>query len=135
MLTGRSDSWFVPLSALVVVAVSAWLGVVLTNPDAPVETSLAAAAAGGFALLVGLVLAAPIAMFTTAFALLAFGTVSIWLFERSNPATLGPMPPALQWVNAFFMAVQPRTAGYNSVDMAGLTDAQKRDLVAYLRTL
>ncbi len=72
MLTGRSDSWFVPLSALVVVAVGAWLGVVLTNPDAPVETSLAAAAAGGFARLVGLVLAAPIAMFTTAFALLAF---------------------------------------------------------------
>jgi hypothetical protein len=71
-LTGRNDSWFVPLSALAVVAIGAWLGVQLTNPDAPIATSLAAVGAGGFALLVGLVLTVPMAMFTTAFALLGF---------------------------------------------------------------
>ena len=74
-LRGRSDSWFVPVSALLVVAVGAWLGVQLTNPDAPVATSIAAAGAGGFALLVGCVLAAPMAMFTAAFALLAIVVV------------------------------------------------------------
>ena len=72
LLDSRSDSWFVPASGLLVVSVGAWLGVQLTNPDAPIETSLAAAGAAGFAILVAFVLAAPMAMFTTAFALLAF---------------------------------------------------------------
>jgi len=72
VLDGRSDSWFVPVSALLVVAIGAWLGVQLTNPDAPIATSVAAAGAAGFAILVAFVLAAPMAMFTTAFALLAF---------------------------------------------------------------
>ena len=72
LLDSRSDSWFVPASGLLVVSVGAWLGVQLTNPDAPIATPLAAAGAAGFAILVAFVLAAPMAMFTTAFALLAF---------------------------------------------------------------
>jgi hypothetical protein len=72
LLDSRSDSWFVPASGLLVVSVGAWLGVQLTNPDAPIATSLAAGGAVGFAILVGFVLAAPMAMFATAFALLAF---------------------------------------------------------------
>jgi hypothetical protein len=75
LLDSRSDSWFVPVAGLLVVSVGAWLGVQLTNPDAPVATSLAAAGAAGFAILVAFVLAAPMAMFTTAFALLAFVVV------------------------------------------------------------
>ena len=75
LLDGRSDSWFVPVAGLLVVSVGAWLGVQLTNPDAPIATSLAAAGAAGLAILVAFVLAAPMAMFTTAFALLAFVVV------------------------------------------------------------
>lgn len=53
--------------------------------------------------------------------LLLGGTLLFWTFEHANPKTLGPMGPGHQLANAFFMAVQPRTAGFNSVDMAALT--------------
>jgi trk system potassium uptake protein TrkH len=54
--------------------------------------------------------------------LLAGPTVLIWIMERGNPATLGTLPWHLQWVNAFFMAVQPRTAGFHSVPVGELSD-------------
>lgn len=47
-------------------------------------------------------------------------TALFWLFESNNPATLGALPPHEQLANAFFMAVQPRTAGFNSLDMGAL---------------
>lgn len=54
-------------------------------------------------------------------ALLLSSTVAFWLFEHGNPQTLGPLSAGLQVVNAFFMAVQPRSAGFNSVDLAQLS--------------
>ncbi len=53
---------------------------------------------------------------------LVAGTGLIWLFEHANPNTLGPMSLGGQLVNAFFTAVQPRTAGFNSLDTAALTE-------------
>ncbi len=53
-------------------------------------------------------------------ALLVGGTLLIWLLEHSNAGTLGPLAPVEQLANAAFMAVQPRTAGFNSIDMAAL---------------
>lgn len=52
--------------------------------------------------------------------LLVGGTVVFWLIERGNPGTIRDLPLAEQWVNAFFMAVQPRTSGFNSVPMGAL---------------
>lgn len=52
--------------------------------------------------------------------LLVGGTLLFWLFERNNPETLGLMPWHTQWSNAFFMAVQPRTAGFNSIDVGAM---------------
>jgi trk system potassium uptake protein TrkH len=49
--------------------------------------------------------------------LLSVATLLIWLVEHNNPATLGSLPWYSQWSNAFFMAVQPRTAGFNSLDV------------------
>lgn len=56
-------------------------------------------------------------------ALLASGTLLFWIFEHANPKTLGALGPLDQLVNAFFLAVQPRTAGFNSLDMAALGDS------------
>lgn len=55
-------------------------------------------------------------------ALLAIGTLLIWVSEVANPKTLGSLPLHLQAANAFFMAVQPRSAGFASVDVAAMTE-------------
>ncbi|MCC6438962.1 MAG: TrkH family potassium uptake protein [Acidimicrobiales bacterium] len=57
--------------------------------------------------------------------LLVVGTVLLAWFEWTNPATLGPLPIGDSLVNAFFHSVSPRTAGFNSVDMAGLLDSSR----------
>jgi trk system potassium uptake protein TrkH len=53
-------------------------------------------------------------------AFLVGGTALFWVFEHANPRTLGPLGPGDQLANAFFMAVQPRSSGFNSVDTAAL---------------
>lgn len=58
-----------------------------------------------------------VVLHTTALLLVA-GTAFIALCEWSNRSTLGPMSIPLKIVNAFFSAVTPRTAGFNSLDMA-----------------
>lgn len=55
--------------------------------------------------------------------LLIFGTVVFWIFEASNSRTLASMTPTQQWLNAFFHSVMPRTAGFNSIDIANMTQA------------
>ncbi len=52
------------------------------------------------------------------FLLLLFGTAGIALFEWN--ASFAGMPVADKWTQAFFNAVCPRTAGFSSVDLAGL---------------
>ena len=41
-------------------------------------------------------------------------------FEWTNPATLGALPGDQSIVNGLFHSITPRTAGFNSVDMAAL---------------
>lgn len=53
--------------------------------------------------------------------LLAFA--AFWLLESNNPNTLGVMSVGEQAVAAWFQAVTPRTAGFNTLDMSQLTDA------------
>jgi trk system potassium uptake protein TrkH len=53
-------------------------------------------------------------------ALLVGGAVFVGVAEWSNPATLGGLPPASRVLNAAFLSVTSRTAGFNSVDTAAL---------------
>jgi trk system potassium uptake protein TrkH len=55
--------------------------------------------------------------------LLVGGALVFWLFERDG-VLLG-MGAGSQALNAFFQSVTPRTAGFNSVDMASLSDGGK----------
>lgn len=57
----------------------------------------------------------------TSVALLIGGAVLIGAFEWSNPRTLGTMEPHHRVVNAFFMSAT-RTAGFNSIDTAGMLE-------------
>lgn len=54
-------------------------------------------------------------------ALLAGGTLGIYALEAGNPRTLGTLPWAEQWLAAWFQAVTPRTAGFNTLDYAAMT--------------
>ncbi|SDJ13966.1 potassium uptake protein, TrkH family [Actinokineospora alba] len=52
------------------------------------------------------------------FGLLVFGAGAFLAFEWGNPTTLGPMGTLDKILIGFFHSVQPRTAGFNSIDMA-----------------
>ena len=47
----------------------------------------------------------------------------IWLLEANNPATLANLPVKDQALAAWFQAVTPRTAGFNTLDYSQMTDA------------
>ena len=59
--------------------------------------------------------------------LLVMGTVCYALIEWNNPATLAAdgAGAGSKLLNAFFQSVTMRTAGFNSIDLAALTDASK----------
>ena len=57
--------------------------------------------------------------------LILVGAASYLALEWNNPATLGSMSPTQKVLNAFFQSITVRTAGFASVDQAGLTDAGK----------
>ena len=63
-------------------------------------------------------------LLTTA-ALILGGAALILLLEWNNPQTLGDMRVGQKILNGFFQSVTVRTAGFASVDQAGLTDAGK----------
>lgn len=52
-------------------------------------------------------------------------TVLFLVFEYANEKTLADMPLWQKLLNAFFANVTTRTAGFNSIDTAGLTSASK----------
>jgi trk system potassium uptake protein len=54
--------------------------------------------------------------------LLAVGFFTVLGFEWGNPGTLGPLDPAGKLLAAFFQGVQPRTAGFNTVDYAQMEE-------------
>jgi potassium uptake TrkH family protein len=58
-------------------------------------------------------------------ALLTVSTLLVLVAEWDNPKTLGPLPPGQSVLTAFVIAVMPRTAGFNAIDMA----AQNSDTV------
>jgi potassium uptake TrkH family protein len=54
--------------------------------------------------------------------LLAVGFASVLVFEWGNPGTLGPLDVPGKLLASFFQGVQPRTAGFNSVDYAQMEE-------------
>jgi potassium uptake TrkH family protein len=59
-------------------------------------------------------------------ALLAVGLLLFMAFEWTNASTLGGLDAGERMVDGFFLAVQPRTAGFNSIDYG---DARVETLV------
>jgi trk system potassium uptake protein len=60
---------------------------------------------------------------TTTIALLAIGTLGFLILEWNNPATLGPLDWGSRLLAAWFQAVTPRTAGFNTIDIPKMTTA------------
>lgn len=57
--------------------------------------------------------------------LLVVGFVVIWVLEFTNPGTLGALTFKEKIYAALFQSVSPRTAGFNTVNLAELTDTSK----------
>lgn len=55
--------------------------------------------------------------------LIVFGFIMFMLFEFSNPETLKNMPMKEKLLSAFFASVSPRTAGFNSINLASMSMA------------
>jgi Trk-type K+ transport system membrane component len=55
--------------------------------------------------------------------LLVFGTVAVYLTERANPLTLGPLSPGARLLASFTQGVMPRSAGFNTLDYGVMTAA------------
>lgn len=49
--------------------------------------------------------------------------VLFWLLEHNNPATLAPHNLSGQLSRAWFAAITPRTAGFNTIEITAMTDA------------
>jgi trk system potassium uptake protein TrkH len=60
---------------------------------------------------------------STTLVLLGLGTIAIFLTEISNPNTLGPMSLSTRLMTAWFQAVVPRTAGFNTINIGKMTAA------------
>jgi trk system potassium uptake protein TrkH len=56
-------------------------------------------------------------------ALIAGATVLLFLIERRNPATLAPLNVPEALLAAYFQAVTPRTAGFNTLDIGTMAHA------------
>ena len=55
--------------------------------------------------------------------LLLLGTLLFWMTESGNPETLGALSGPGKPINAFFLSVTARTAGFSAVAPADMTDA------------
>jgi trk system potassium uptake protein TrkH len=58
-------------------------------------------------------------LLTTVILILA-GAVGLAAYEWANPRTMGLMSPVDKVTNALFMSISPRSAGFSSVDLAGM---------------
>jgi len=56
----------------------------------------------------------------TTLLLILFGTIGVFFLEFSNPQTLGPMPVGHKILAAYFQAVTPRTAGFNTINISAM---------------
>jgi potassium uptake TrkH family protein len=68
--------------------------------------------------------------------LLVVGFATVLGFEWSNPGTLGPLDTGGKLLASFFQGVQPRTAGFNTVDYSQMHDSTLlfQDVLMYIGT-
>lgn len=59
-------------------------------------------------------------------------TLIILALEYNNPATLGGLDTASKWWGAYFQGVVPRTAGFNSIDLAQMELSSKVFMLALM---
>ena len=64
--------------------------------------------------------------------LIVFGTASIYLLEHGNQATLGRLGAGEAWLAAYFQAVTPRTAGFNTINIGAMTPPALALLIALM---
>lgn len=57
--------------------------------------------------------------------LVVFGSIILFAFEHNNPGTIGNMNTFDKIMASIFQSVSPRTAGFNSIDLAAMTDSSK----------
>lgn len=60
---------------------------------------------------------------STTLVLLSLGSLAIFLTEQQNPQTLGSMNLGTSLMSAWFQAVTPRTAGFNTINIGEMTTA------------
>ena len=72
-----------------------------------------------------------VVLITTAW-LIVGGTVLILLMEMNNPATLGKLNWGAKLLAAFFQSVTPRTAGFNTIDLAAMHPASQFLLIVLM---
>jgi trk system potassium uptake protein TrkH len=60
---------------------------------------------------------------STTLTLLLVGTIAFFFVEGQNPATLGSLDWRTKLMAAWFQAVTPRTAGFNTIDISQMTTA------------
>ena len=65
-------------------------------------------------------------------ALILIGAVVIFLMEFTNPKTLGPLPLGTKVLAAFFQSVSPRTAGFNTLNLAGMYDTTLLSMIVLM---
>jgi trk/ktr system potassium uptake protein len=68
--------------------------------------------------------------------LLVVGFATVLGFEWGNPGTLGPLDTGGKLLASFFQGVQPRTAGFNTVDYGQMDDSTLlfQDVLMYIGT-
>lgn len=66
------------------------------------------------------------------FALIVVGWIILCLLEWDNPRTLGPMSVGDKLLNGLFQSVTLRTAGFASIDQAGLTEGGKAVSIVWM---
>lgn len=69
---------------------------------------------------------------STTIILLVLGTLAIFLTERNNPDTLGPLSLQAQVLAAWFQSVTARTAGFNTIDIGKMEVAPLFIMIALM---
>lgn len=62
-------------------------------------------------------------VFITTLTLLFSGTLLLYFMESQNPATMAQLPESQKWLASFFQSTIMRTAGFNSIDLAGMRES------------
>ena len=65
-------------------------------------------------------------------ALILLGAAIILIMEFTNPKTLGPLPLGTKVLAAFFQSVSPRTAGFNTINLASMYDTTLLSMIVLM---